>query len=448
MPSPVPALSDKALLYKYTKLKDLRPGQDINVYGYIVRYSGPFKTRGTDWCMSLTIIDDSCPRFEQGAAHAIPIQLFHPDPSRFPKITNVGDVIQLRHIRVQRYKDTLQGLSMRYTAFTVFSKGPNGDWTAEPAHALTVEEQQTVEAVYLGSTTMDSDAAIKKPSTPYLVYDSQDPINKVKTISEAQAGIFADYIVQVYKLVSAASGRTNILVTDYTENDNIYWDIEDDDIQYMRKRLMFVTFWDKYATFASTLKEGDVVILKGIKTSTYDDKLAASMHNNEHGSAEERIIKLSNDSIEAATIMRRKLSLQKLAATTKELGNIELTVCKRVKKVPKRSIASMKAAAMEGTLPFGLVNARVLDVIQKTPIYKGLYVLEMVLQDDTDTMRVIVYDKDGEEFFGCKAQDFSNEQMRRFDRLRTSSLPNPFMIKAYKSRGSIIYKLFNTTLVG
>uniref|UniRef100_A0A3Q4HGG2 Protection of telomeres protein 1 n=2 Tax=Neolamprologus brichardi TaxID=32507 RepID=A0A3Q4HGG2_NEOBR len=74
--------SAKAPKYTYAKLDSLKAGSVVNVYGVVVFFKQPFKSRGTDFCSSLKITDHSnekigCTIFYIVRMHRVKAQVFN-----------------------------------------------------------------------------------------------------------------------------------------------------------------------------------------------------------------------------------------------------------------------------------------------------------------------------------------------------------------------------------
>ncbi|XP_077424511.1 protection of telomeres protein 1 isoform X2 [Vanacampus margaritifer] len=96
---PPPAAVSSAQKYTYVKLADLKPGVVVNVYGVVVFFKQPFKSRGSDMCSSLKITDQS----EQ----KISCTIFCPKMESHPQIFQIGDIVRLHKVKTQPYKDSL-----------------------------------------------------------------------------------------------------------------------------------------------------------------------------------------------------------------------------------------------------------------------------------------------------------------------------------------------------
>ncbi|GLD91770.1 hypothetical protein PINS_up000303 [Pythium insidiosum] len=108
--------------YIYTKLGELIPG-NANLYGVVVNMSLPKRSDGSDYYMSVQIIDETTPRRED----ATQVMVFYPSLDRMPKILYVGDVVRFHKIKINRYQDRIQGIcSSRATRYLVLRRRDDG----------------------------------------------------------------------------------------------------------------------------------------------------------------------------------------------------------------------------------------------------------------------------------------------------------------------------------
>ncbi|XP_077567616.1 protection of telomeres protein 1-like [Stigmatopora nigra] len=85
--------------YTYTKLSDLVEGQLFNVYGVVLFFKPPFKSRGTDISSSLRIIDQS--------GQKIRCTLFSNKMETHPQIYQAGDIVRLHRVKAQSFNGYL-----------------------------------------------------------------------------------------------------------------------------------------------------------------------------------------------------------------------------------------------------------------------------------------------------------------------------------------------------
>uniref|UniRef100_A0A3B4Y197 Protection of telomeres protein 1 n=1 Tax=Seriola lalandi dorsalis TaxID=1841481 RepID=A0A3B4Y197_SERLL len=79
--------------YTYVRLGDLKAGSVVNVYGVVVFFKQPFKSRGTDFCSSLKITDQSNQK--------IGCTIFCEKLEDHPKIFQIGDIVRMHRVKVR-----------------------------------------------------------------------------------------------------------------------------------------------------------------------------------------------------------------------------------------------------------------------------------------------------------------------------------------------------------
>lgn len=89
----------------YTKLADLKVGAIINVYGVVKFFKSPFKTKGSDFVCTLSLVDPSLDSLDQ----SFKLVLFSKSKETLPLVKSVGDVVRFHQIAVGEFKGELQG---------------------------------------------------------------------------------------------------------------------------------------------------------------------------------------------------------------------------------------------------------------------------------------------------------------------------------------------------
>ncbi|CEG37968.1 Predicted telomere binding protein [Plasmopara halstedii] len=130
--------TNPSTVYRYSCLSELVDGY-ADIYGVAVNMTLPKKTSGRDFCMTVSLTDESRPT----RAEAIHINIFYPTIAAMPKIKYVGDIIRFHKVKIQQFQNRIQGLSLhRATRFLVLREQATGDleqltnsdtWTFEPS---------------------------------------------------------------------------------------------------------------------------------------------------------------------------------------------------------------------------------------------------------------------------------------------------------------------------
>ncbi|XP_069018523.1 protection of telomeres protein 1 [Embiotoca jacksoni] len=93
------ASTTKAPKYSYLRLGDLKTGSIVNVYGVVVFFKQPFKSRGTDFCSSLKIIDQSNQK--------VACTIFCEKLDDHPKIFQIGDIVRMHRVKASFFNDSM-----------------------------------------------------------------------------------------------------------------------------------------------------------------------------------------------------------------------------------------------------------------------------------------------------------------------------------------------------
>ncbi|XP_058502201.1 protection of telomeres protein 1 isoform X1 [Solea solea] len=89
----------KVLKYTYVRLDDLKPKTVVNVYGVVVFFKPPFKSRGPDFCSSLKITDQSNQK--------IGCTIFCDKIDDHPQVFQVGDIIRMHRVKAQLFNNSI-----------------------------------------------------------------------------------------------------------------------------------------------------------------------------------------------------------------------------------------------------------------------------------------------------------------------------------------------------
>ncbi|CAO2641685.1 Protection of telomeres protein 1 [Lemmus lemmus] len=89
--------------YTYTPLNLLKDGTVVNVCGVVKFFKPPYVSKGTDYCSVVTIVDQTNVK--------LTCMLFSRNYEDLPVIYKVGDIVCFRGLKIQVYKNELQGIS-------------------------------------------------------------------------------------------------------------------------------------------------------------------------------------------------------------------------------------------------------------------------------------------------------------------------------------------------
>uniref|UniRef100_A0A3B4CFL9 Protection of telomeres protein 1 n=1 Tax=Pygocentrus nattereri TaxID=42514 RepID=A0A3B4CFL9_PYGNA len=83
----------------YVPLNELKPRRIVNVYGVVTFFKQPFPTKGTDYCSTLKITDQSNAK--------VGCTIFSERLEDHPKIFRIGDVIRLHRVKTQMFNGSM-----------------------------------------------------------------------------------------------------------------------------------------------------------------------------------------------------------------------------------------------------------------------------------------------------------------------------------------------------
>ena len=92
----------------YTKLADLTVNTVVNVYGVVKFFKSPFKTKGSDFVCTMSLVDPSFDSLDQ----SFKCVLFSKSKESLPLIKSVGDVVRIHRLGVREFRGDLQGKFM------------------------------------------------------------------------------------------------------------------------------------------------------------------------------------------------------------------------------------------------------------------------------------------------------------------------------------------------
>ncbi|KAI4872132.1 hypothetical protein NFI96_031080 [Prochilodus magdalenae] len=89
--------------YTYIPLNELKPRKIVNVYGVVTFFKQPFPTKGTDYCSTLKITDQSNAK--------VGCTIFSEKLEDHPKIFKIGDIIRLHRVKTQMFNGSMSLLT-------------------------------------------------------------------------------------------------------------------------------------------------------------------------------------------------------------------------------------------------------------------------------------------------------------------------------------------------
>lgn len=80
--------------YKFLQIQDAiaAVNQKVNLIGVVIQFGATRRTKGSDWCTTLKIIDESYPK------HGFSVNVFAESMEKLPHIVSAGDIIQISRV--------------------------------------------------------------------------------------------------------------------------------------------------------------------------------------------------------------------------------------------------------------------------------------------------------------------------------------------------------------
>ncbi|XVE58868.1 hypothetical protein DITRI_Ditri04bG0203400 [Diplodiscus trichospermus] len=109
--------------YKFLKIDDAIRciNQKVNLFGVILDFTLPQKSKGTDYFCKLKIIDDSHPKC------GIPVHLFAQDIDTLPYVACVGDIVHLSRVMMKIHEGDVYAIfNKKFSSFALY-EGKDGE---------------------------------------------------------------------------------------------------------------------------------------------------------------------------------------------------------------------------------------------------------------------------------------------------------------------------------
>ncbi|KAM8891055.1 protection of telomeres protein 1 isoform 1-T3 [Spinachia spinachia] len=151
--------------YRYSCLGDLQAESVVNVYGVVVFFKQPFMSRGTDFCSTLKITDQSDQR--------VACTVFREKLEDHPQIFRVGDIVRLHRVKVKSFNNSVTLVNTFGFSVLAFD-GAEGDpvepRTSSRSFHLDQEDRRTVDELRTWAATR----GLLLPTTPLCAAQPRD----------------------------------------------------------------------------------------------------------------------------------------------------------------------------------------------------------------------------------------------------------------------------------
>ncbi|XP_076026219.1 protection of telomeres protein 1 isoform X2 [Genypterus blacodes] len=126
--------------YTYVNLGDLKAEAVVNVYAVVVFFKQPFKSRGTDFCSTLKLTDQTDLK--------VSCNIFRAELEDHPKIFNIGDIVRLHRVKVKFFSGSITLLNTHGFSVVTFDGAVGGavePRTSSRSFHFDQRDQQTVQ---------------------------------------------------------------------------------------------------------------------------------------------------------------------------------------------------------------------------------------------------------------------------------------------------------------
>ncbi|XP_051916135.1 protection of telomeres protein 1 isoform X2 [Hippocampus zosterae] len=244
----------------YVKLADLKPGAVVNVYGVVVFFKQPFKSRGSDLCSILKISDQS--------GQMVLCNIFSAKLETHPQIFQIGDIVRLRKVKAQLFKGSPMLITTHGFSALTFSGAVGAEVVprgGRPApRPLSEEDRRTV--TELRSWAAGRDLLPPDPSV---------------SLAHVQPRSYFNLACQLLAKATVDSTCTLLRVWDGTRcphallNVTADWDEAEGPTSFgeeQEKLIVNVLVYDEHAQSAQQLKPGDFVKIFNLRAMVASDK--------------------------------------------------------------------------------------------------------------------------------------------------------------------------------
>jgi hypothetical protein len=135
----------------------------VNLYGVVLGFGSPSKTKRGDWMVGIALVDETLPlENEQNrvldSVHTVNINIFAKSLQDLPDIRYAGDVLRMHRVRLQTWNDEVQLMSLRMSSYVVcrdesIVPGGRSEWSIRPTaraeFSLTPADESSFSTLWL-----------------------------------------------------------------------------------------------------------------------------------------------------------------------------------------------------------------------------------------------------------------------------------------------------------
>ncbi|CAI9739756.1 of telomeres 1-like [Octopus vulgaris] len=169
----------KTRTYSYNSLITLKPNTVVDVYGIVKFHKLPFKTKGTDYLMIVTIVDESLIQADE----KLKCLLFAHGEESLPQV-KIGSIVRFHRLRVNLHSGELQGSSGKGFSWLVVDSRSDGCLVPKASslnYTFTDVDRKMIERLF----------CVKQQNQEFRCQDL------VKSLEQLKEGIYFDFVCQV-----------------------------------------------------------------------------------------------------------------------------------------------------------------------------------------------------------------------------------------------------------
>ncbi|XP_040267838.1 protection of telomeres protein 1 [Bufo bufo] len=243
-------MSGPAQRYVYTALDQLKAGTVANVFGVVTFFKLPYRSKGTDFCSVITIVDQSNVKLK--------CTFFSGNQDGLPSIFKIGDIVRFHRIKIQKFNNEFQGISSSGFSALVFEGtvgAPLIPRTSSKSYSFTAEDQKTVETLRNWQLGLQGFSSSRR------------------NLSNVQPGQYFDMLCQLVGKAEIDKASYLLKVWDGTKFGSLPWKVyvEDealegdrDSISRLQNFTIDVLVYDNHVELAKSIKIGSHIVIQNI----------------------------------------------------------------------------------------------------------------------------------------------------------------------------------------
>ncbi|KAF2260150.1 hypothetical protein CC78DRAFT_620447 [Lojkania enalia] len=318
-------LHTMALSSGFSPIKSLQEGKSQNFIGVVVNLKAPFQSRGTDWCLEFTLKDEFDSVLDESGS-CIVCRIFRKDYSALPDISDIGDIALFKKAKTSVWNGKMTAISSFATQILTFK------WDDVPTSRASTPLQLDA-ASHLAWSKLDKQdqfaiISIKENAAPSFKQIGRSAIQKdcqpsstsrLALVQDLNLNFFHDIRGEAVKLYSVDYNTTDLYLTDYTTNPDLflYEDPEDcDDSEFGQtskwqgpygQMILPIRLYGINAQWANdNVEEGDFVFARNVHIKlSKTNKMEGAIHEDQRNKYRNDIRRLENKS-DIAEIRKRK----------------------------------------------------------------------------------------------------------------------------------------------